>query len=148
MLKICENEVLSRIQNNSFSIICKILCRPFLYFVQVGWWFPYSNNQRTSLEKINKCTNGSESKFSWKWFRIAEYGLSVHNLKLVRPLFRPIYCLQTKRPLTRLFKLRRIFHTSPVINQYKTEAPSFCILDGLPSWLKLITAIVNSIRRG
>ena len=51
-----------------------------------------------------------------------------------------------KRPLVRLFNIRRIIHTSPVIrwfvrSQYKTEAPSFCILDGLPSWLKLMSLI-------
>ena len=75
---------------------------------------------------------------------VAVYRLSIHNLKLVRPLFRPIYGLQTQRPFTRLFKIKRIIHTSHLIrwfvrSQYKMEAPSFCILDGLLSWLKLVS---------
>ena len=129
----------------NFLLFAKF-CASCFYISVRGGWFPNSNNYRTNLEKINKYANGSErrgSKFSWKWVRIAEYGLSIHNLKLVRLLFRPIYCLQTKRPLTRLFNIRRIIHTSPVIRwfvrpQYKMEAPSLYILDGLPSWFKLV----------
>ena len=54
---------------------------------------------------------------------------------------------KTQKTLTRLFQ-NQISHTSPVIKwfvhpQYKTEAPPFCILEGLLSWLKLIINVTK-----